>query len=387
MKEGSPLGAYFYPLSSKSPERVHRAQLYEYDLKDETVLPQEARPLYKGHKQPNTYCLGDSKLTTWDDSDPSIMKRQIELAKESGLDFFIFNTYIGSKNGQIIRDLTEPLEQSFLKLNSKFGFGVMFTLGQSRVVLPIPANPDFKEQDRNFDLNELTVKSMVDSCATKYWQKNSYLHIKQRPYISIYKAGLDLSSNSPDFNKLGRFIELIRNYSTRKYGIDPYIVGVIKVASDGKQLERLGVDALTGYAFLPNFSKSAPPIQNYDNLLNYRMREWDDISNSCKVPFIPPAVVGWDASPRGEQGYDIKKVAGIYPYTPIVEKANSISFKKMLNSSISFVQKNTRNDEQYNIICAWNEVSEGCSLLPTIENEHVSFDYLNVIKTTVTRNN
>lgn len=382
MKEKYPVGAYFYPITTNSPERVLRAKQYGYTLINEVDLAAQANPLYKKHKQPNIYCLGDLESTPWDDTNIKSMEKQIDLAIKYGINFFIFNTYIGSKDGKIVTEMTEPLDNAFLvsESNNFLKFGLMFTLGHPRALLPIPADPKFEEPNRLFDINKLTAKTIIDICNQKYWNKNNYFSINDRPYISLYKGGLNLSANSKDFEMFKNFIHFMKKYSMLNYNINPYIVGVIKEVSDSKPLESCGVDALSGYAFLPDFSKNSSSIQNYDTLLNKREAEWNTITSNCKIPFIPPVVVGWDASPRGERGHSLESVSGLYPFTPIVEGSGPRAFEKMFKDSQNFVDRNVRRGEKYTIVCAWNEVSEGCSLLPTIEKGNINFGYLESIK-------
>ena len=109
-----PTFAYFYPLSTQCPERQARAAEHGYVLPDETQLCQESQPLYKGHNQPVTYCLGEAALKNWDDADPSAMERQIELASNYGIDGFVFDTYIGEKDGRKKHELNAPLDKAFL---------------------------------------------------------------------------------------------------------------------------------------------------------------------------------------------------------------------------------------------------------------------------------
>lgn len=92
----------------------------------------------------------------------------------------------------------------------------------------------------------------------------------------------------------------MKEYSWRKYRIEPYLVTVcLRVA---RALDHLaaGADSMTGYGFLPDFTESMRrPIQNYREQVVKRIEEWDIIQEQIDKPYIPPVVVGWDASPRG----------------------------------------------------------------------------------------
>ena len=101
MKTNIPTYAYFYPLSTRCAERNRRASELGVELPDETLLCQQAEPMYPGHQQPQKYCLGDPSINTWDDADTDSMRRQIELASNNGLDGFIFDIFIGNRGGEM----------------------------------------------------------------------------------------------------------------------------------------------------------------------------------------------------------------------------------------------------------------------------------------------
>ena len=92
----------------------------------------------------------------------------------------------------------------------------------------------------------------------------------------------------------------MKEYSWRKYRIEPYLVTVcLRVA---RALDHLaaGADSMTGYGFLPDFTESMRrPIQNYREQVIKRIEEWGTIQEQIDKPYIPPIVVGWDVSPRG----------------------------------------------------------------------------------------
>lgn len=138
---------------------------------------------------------------------------------------------------------------------------------------------------------------------------------------------------------------------------------------------------MSGYALLPDFDRSAPHVQDYHTLLESRISDWPRTASELSKPYVPPAVVGWDASPRGANGHTLEEVAGIYPFTPIVEGSSSELFSKMLEEQHAFIQKNVPQDEQYIPITAWNEIAEGTSLLPKVcKDETLDNSFLEAVK-------
>ena len=99
------VGAYFYPLTTRCAERARRGRLAGACLRlTSTSWWPAPSLLYPGHRQPKRYCLAEPSALSWDDSDASTMARQIELAQEFGLSFFVFNTYIGNRDGRPVRE-------------------------------------------------------------------------------------------------------------------------------------------------------------------------------------------------------------------------------------------------------------------------------------------
>lgn len=92
----------------------------------------------------------------------------------------------------------------------------------------------------------------------------------------------------------------MKEYSWRKYTIEPYLATVCLRATYALDHLAAGVDSMTGYGFLPDFTEPMwRPIQNYREQVIKRIEEWDIIQEQIDKPYIPPVVVGWDASTRG----------------------------------------------------------------------------------------
>lgn len=378
----APMGAYFYPLTTKCPERTERGRTFGQVPVDETHMAQTATPLftnhpeYGNHRQPRTYCLGEPNLTRWDDSEPSTMARQVELAKNYGLDFFVFDTYVGLKKGEPRKEMAQPLDNAFLGLTESrrdFNFALMLVLASPRVVLPVPLQQQqesFFERDRFYDLSKEAAEFTIDKCH-QYWQDPNYLHINNKPYVSIFP-----SNEYPDTNEVSktqsvnRFVKMMREYAWKKYKEEPYMAMVAKDVTIGQEhafardLADSGADAITGYVSLPDFGKNAPSVQIYDDLYEYKKDQWRHMQNAIVIPFVPPITIGWDASPRGERGRRLDEITGQYPYTPIVIGDTPEKFGRMLDETTLFIAKHVPESERYRVIFSWNEVTEGGVLLP-----------------------
>lgn len=279
--------------------------------------------------------------------------------------------------------MVQPLDDNFLQLEEArdLKFALMLVFGSPRVVLPVPPIKGFEEPNRYYELNQATARIVIDDCAIKYWPRQNYLMVNGRPYVSIFTSDLSAHGQAKK-DALRQLLGEMREYSLRKYKVDPYIVGVVRKVSSGQDLVSAGAEALTGYAFLPEFGTDVPPIQVYSDLLAQRKIEWEEMKNTIGVSIVPPAVTGWDASPRGQSQCQLAEVAGCYPYTPIVVGSSPENFATMLKDTLTFVRENVPAEEQYGIVCAWNEITEGASLLPEVKEQGVDFGYLEALKKT-----
>lgn len=112
------LGAYFYPLTTSCLIRNERSRRLGHKPIDEMRLAHNAQPRFQKHSQPKLYCLGRD-WTHWDDADLSAMDRQIGLAKDYKLDFFVFDSYMGKKNGDFAQEMNSPLDSAFFAFRGK----------------------------------------------------------------------------------------------------------------------------------------------------------------------------------------------------------------------------------------------------------------------------
>lgn len=128
-------------------------------------------------------------------------------------------------------------------------------------------------------------------------------------------------------------INYMKEYSWRKYRIEPYLTTVCLRVTHALDHLAAGADSMTGYyGFLLDFTEPMRrPIQNYREQVIKRIEEWGTIQEQIDKPYIPPVVVGWNASPC--EGKHFRDIQGMYPFTPIT---------------------------------AWNEITEGVVLLSKI---------------------
>jgi hypothetical protein len=371
--ERFPVGAYFYPFTMTCEESAARAAQAGFSVQDETELVKRALPMFPGHDQPRAYCLGDPTVTNWDNADPAAMGVQVELMKDAGLEFVIFDTYGGLREGRKVREYEAPI-QTFLQ-GDKGGlqFAIMWSLDAPRVSIPVPNGIDLEnEPGRAYDITAETARFIVDECVEKYWLDPGYFCIKGRPYLSLYNTATFMDAEGTVFRD---FVEIIKEYACSQYGYHPYVVGVTRGTTQANEI----MDGATGYALLPNFR--GKDIQTFDEQAADCHVRWEFLSAANGIPFIPPAGLGWDASPRCEPGRRIEDVSGKYPHTPIVIDATPEKAAALLRDALTWTTENVPPAERYGLICAWNEITEGTTMLPRVIDGEADFSYLNAIAT------
>jgi len=372
--------AYYYPHNERCQVYAARAARTGVYVGNELALLEQATPLFEGHQLPK-YCLGRPDLTRWENTMPSAMDRQVEIAERYDIGF-IFCTYVGSQNGTPVHEFGEPAEL-FMSMSAGRPFAAMACLDRPRAVLPIPAG-GYVEPGRRFDLTANTARLIVDQLATKHWRHDDYLRVGGRPYLSIAGGGSQGKAyglgGAQKRSALSEFIDELRRYSTQKYGIDPYLVGIIGRDIDTFDVwNETAVDAITSYASLVDLSANALPIQDYGERFGYVRGKWNAIAAESDKIFVPSVDLGWDASPRGEPNHPLEEVRGQYPYTPMLVGNTPEVFQNAVREATRFAHR-VPDQSQIVPVFSFNEVAEGSALLPQTDGSDVSWAYLEALK-------
>lgn len=143
----------------------------------------------------------------------------------------------------------------------------------------------------------------------------------------------------------------------------PYLLGVIGEAShrNVQLANELPVDGITGYGLLPNWLST--PVQDYQQLIRERVRDWGTMQRGLRVPFFPVVCCGWDATVRGAYRGVLRSQDG-YPYSPVVTGVTPRLFGEFIDHALAF---NERWQPRDNLIFlhAWNEWTESSVLEPS----------------------
>jgi hypothetical protein len=390
MSSNAEVGAYFYPLTQSCFARRCRALdigkdigVDQLEVPDELELAQQAQPLFEGHDQPRTYCLGegDNLQTTWDDSQDSAIFTQAAMAASHGLSYFIVDSYDGLRDGEPVREMQEAgriisRALSMLGRIGMFKYARMEVLEGPRAVLPVPKNElgsgFYAEPGRGYDITPEAARFIVD-CNIEHWRDPAYLLASiWRPYLSLMAPAFPPSMLEHEkHEQLKTFVDTLYDYALKRYDVWPFLVGVLRSPADAERWAFAGVDGMTQYCNLPDFSAGMPQIQQYEDRTRIAQQDWHKIyegfaEDYILPPFVPSASIGWDASPRGEQGHSLQEVSGLHPYTPIVVGNTPDAFAAHLRNAIKYAKANVPEGQQFVTIFAWNEIGEGATLLPRL---------------------
>jgi len=278
----------------------------------------------------------------WRNDSQEIMERQIDLAAENGIDFFLFCWYWRENKGPIRPEIIENLPHHtslrlYLKAKNrhkvKFGFLV--------------ANHEGSE----------IVGTENWAAATDYWMQ----YFNDPQYVTVDGKPLVVLFNTKGIDEAG----LAAIHETAKArGLKG-----ISVAGCGNA-DKEGFNYRTHYNIIPGYaagSESHP----YSELVEAHKKNW---VGTKERPYIPEITVGWDKRPwEGPNGLN-QKEGYYYPdRTPA-------QFRSFLQEAIRWMDEHPdqTTKERMILLYAWNELGEGGYLVPTKGDPEAS--YLKVVK-------
>lgn len=313
------------------------------------------KPLFKKHYQP----LEPLNDNYYDLSDKKNIEAQIDLAQEYGIDGFVFYHYWF---GNDITALTKPAELLLNKIDKEIDYCFCWA-NHSWIKNWINGN-DEPIAKQEYGSEEEWIKHI--KYFIPFFRDKRYIKENNRPVLYIYNM-----SDIPDFDSMLK----VWNKELEKNGIQNlYIVEFISSKNRKKNYDK--TDAVVEfeplYTTFFDISK-ANLLKRYItkklNKIDFQdyNKLWSKIINRKRTyggtPIQKGCFVGWDNSAR--KGYNCM----------IVKNNTPENFGNNLNKLINNNRKDASND--YIIINAWNEWSEGAMLEPNKRNE---YDYLKMIK-------
>jgi len=321
----------------------------------------KARPLFKGHYQPQV----PADLGFYDLRNSEIIIAQAQMAKRYGVDGFCFYHYWF--NGKLL--LEKPVNEMLRSGLPEFPFCLCWANenwtrrwdGKDQDVL---ISQDYTKYDPISHIQWL-IKAFTDK---------RYIKVNGKPLFAIY----DVDS----IPNIGQVIQGWRNEITKASIPDIYICAVRSQNCHytSEQLKLFGFDSIIEFRPIPSehpkqmcqsiirnlplrlfnkialfLGKKIPPYRIYHryqyNKYAQKAVKYLQRSRTSQLPILPVVFPSWDNSPRKRM------------YATIIQNENPKDFGDWLSNSIKWV-KQYPAEERILFINAWNEWAEGCHLEP-----------------------
>ncbi len=358
------VAAYVYPGWHSCPERDRHfpAGWSEWDL------VYDAGPRFPDHRQPNLPLLG-----RYDDSDPTVAARQIDLARRYGVDLFVYG-FFWSRGKRVFEG---ALDRGFLAADAgrSFPFALMWANRMPRRILPVktPRSP-LIDPTRLVHTDPDDFLAFIRFVAEVYFSQPNYFRVRGEPYLSIFDTNFFL-------RQLGASLARDAIAAARAWSHDHGYGGLHLAAIDPveelrPQLEGIGFSSVTHYVLLPEWKGAAQ--QEFATCAALRQRDWPRFRAQCALPYHPSVSPGWDATPRAAD-YGKPKPAR-YPWSPVVIGNTPAAFESLVRAAGEEVV--AHEPDPLLFIASWNEWSEGHYLEP---DERFGYGWLEAVRDGVGR--
>jgi hypothetical protein len=337
-------------------------------------LVKAAKPRFTGHHQPNVPLWGYA-----DESDPRVMEQKIAAASDHGIDAFIFDWYFYDDGPFLDR----PIGRGFLKAtnNARIKFALMWANHDWLEIHPYKKGAP---QPVLFPgrVTPATFDKICDLVIKDYFSHPSYWKIDGKPYFSIYEL-TKLLGTFGSVKDTRTALNAFRAKATAAGLPGLHLNAVVwgqpvlpreRAPVDAATLVRdLGFDSVTSYVWVHH--AGLPKQQtDYSEVRDAYFRHWEHAAKAFDVPYYPNVTMGWDPSPRCDQG-DTLDNSG-YPFTNTIGGNTPEQFRAALQLTRERLLSMPKGPRILNINC-WNEWTEGSYLEPDTVN---GYKYLEAVR-------
>lgn len=324
---------------------------------NEWALVDSVKPLFEGH-QP---LKPTDEWGYFDEADPEVMARQIDLATEHGVDVFIFDWYWYSG----VKILHGALERGFLHAPNRtdMKFALMWANHTWGNYFPFPYNDPFdvllpmRHSPADF---ERVMQYSIDN----YFNQPNYWRVEEGLYFSIFapeefvkqlggpekaKAVLDAAREQVEAAGLGKV----------------HFAAFTGIPESIESLEAAGFDSMTSYnvtTMSSGLQLPGEPFEEYERMIERHETYWDNMDTGL-LPYAPVVTVGWDVTYRWEKDVPWPPEKNHYPYSPVVVNNTPEKFGDLVRRARQHAATSA-NQPGFILINAWNEWTEGSALMP-----------------------
>jgi GT2 family glycosyltransferase len=294
-----------------------------------------AIPRFSGHYQPRL----PGELGYYDLRNPSVLRRQIELAKNHGIYGFCYHYYWF--NGKSV--LRKPLENHFENQEYNFPFCINWANEpwtaqwdghrKSQILIDQHHTPD----------DDLLFIRALDP----FFRDTRYIRIDGKPLLIIYRPNL--------FPNCKETIERWQNYCIDN-GIGELFMGMVQ-SFDHNDPRTFGFDAAIEFPPLNIVQKrienihyfphiEPPEVYKYENMVEESLKK-----EKPGYPWFRGVTIAWDNSARRSKGI-------------VYNECTPTKYANWLNSQCNYAVKHLPAGQRLVFINAWNEWAEGTYLEP-----------------------
>lgn len=295
----------------------------------------KAKPLFEGHRQP---ILPSEEIGFYDLKDPEVLRKQAKMAKDHGINGFVFHHYWF--NGKKVLDT--PINN---------------WLNDPTIDLPLAinwANESWTRRWDGLDQEVLIQQTYGDNWANRFWddispflQDPRYIRINGKPMLLVYRMG-----------QIPNALDAIDTWRKRA-AQDGHPALHLLAVMPGRDFEPIGrsvIPELDGMvAFPPGSNINLASLKKYITVTGNKNLTGDVLSyqastariepiNHPDIPTYPTVMPGWDNTARRGSG------------AFIFHGSNALTWAGGLRRA----QLDSPTDALF--INAWNEWAEGCAL-------------------------
>jgi hypothetical protein len=315
----------------------------------------------------------------FDEADPKWMARQIDQAAQFGVDVFIFDWYWYSG----VQILHRPVEEALPKTpnRDKIKYALMWANHPWIDYFPVKYEGEpnwlFRARHSTADFDRV-----IQHCIERHFNQPNYWRVNGGAYFSLFIPE-DLMTQVGGPQQCKAMLTAARE-KVRKAGLgEVHFAGFTGNHGNDERsipnLEAAGFDSVTGYNLNPmsadDHKLPERPFEEYDHLVERHEELWDRMSTG-NLPYAPVVTVGWDATARWEKGVPWPPTKNAYPYSPTAINNTPEKFGGLVRRGLRQMEE-AKVRPPFLLINAWNEWTEGASLLP---QEKYGNGYLEALK-------
>ncbi len=272
-------------------------------------------------------------LGAYDDRDPVEVGRRVRLARDHGVDAFVYGTF-WCRGKRVFED---ALDLGFLGSAeaSTATFGVMWANRMPRRVLPVRrADLPVIDDGRRVPSDVDDFVAFVAHVATRYFARPTYLRVDGRAYLSIFDStffvrelGLEAATEAVRARA--------RAWLASRGLPDLYLVAIDPAPDVIGRMASVGFDAVSHYVLLPDWTGPvAPGLRGVRAAARGRVGRATPPPRACRT--CPPSRPGWDASPRGADFGPRRPDK--YPWSPVVVGEHPDRFRAAVARAVAWAR-------------------------------------------------